>query len=253
MIIDTPKREQETALRALWKEAFGDTDRFLELFWQTAFSKSRCRCVTEGEEITAALYWFDCLYHGQKIAYLYAVATAKAHQGRGLCRRLMEDSHAHLASLGYTGAILVPGSQGLFDLYARLGYSTCCEIRTIDATPSPKAIPLRSVSVEEYATLRRSLLPEGGVIQEGENLSFLSAQADLFAGEGFVLAARQERNRLWGLELLGDPSVIPQVLSALGCTEGRVRIPGQGHPFAMYHPLVLSSALPPTYFGLAFD
>ena len=88
-------------------------------------------------EIAAALYWFDCdLPHWasptefsvRKLAYLYAVATAKAHQGQGLCRALMENTHEHLRQLGYDGCILSPQSEGLFTMYGKLGYTTCGHI-----------------------------------------------------------------------------------------------------------------------------
>lgn len=253
MIIDAPTRDQIPALRRLWQEAFGDSDGFLNLFFGSAYAPDRCRCVTEQGEVTAALYWLDCDCHGQRIAYLYAVATAQARRGRGLCRLLMENTHAHLAALGYTGALLVPGTEDLFRLYQKLGYGSCCEIQTLHGTASQEAIPLRSVEIQEYAILRRALLPDGGVIQEGENLRFLQGQAKLYAGEGFLLAARHGQNRLFGLELLGDTSHIPAILSTLGAAEGTFRTPGNGQPFGMYLPLGEHPSLPPTYFGLAFD
>ena len=123
MNIDLPKSSYVPQLRALWKEAFGDTDEFLDTFFTAAYSADRCRCCTENGEVIAALYWFDCSYGDEKIAYIYAVATAKAHRGRGICKRLMEDTHAYLSAHAYGAAMLVPGSEGLFAFYERLGTS----------------------------------------------------------------------------------------------------------------------------------
>ena len=103
MTIDAPKPFHLPSLKALWKEAFGDTDAFLDTFEKSAFSYHRCRCVTDGDTGAAALYWFDCSYEEGRIAYLYAIATAKSHRGRGLCRALMEDTHKHLKKMGYSG------------------------------------------------------------------------------------------------------------------------------------------------------
>lgn len=114
MRIDKPTKDAIPALRALWKEAFLDTDAFIDLFFRTAFSPDRCRCITEGEEILAALYFFDAEADGRRIAYLYAIAARKAHRGKGLCRMLMEDTHRYLFREGYAGALLVPGSASLF-------------------------------------------------------------------------------------------------------------------------------------------
>ena len=62
-------------LKKLWKTVFGDSDSFIDTFFQIAFSPDRCRFTEENGEIICALYWFDCEYDGGKLAYIYAVAT----------------------------------------------------------------------------------------------------------------------------------------------------------------------------------
>ena len=252
MIIDTPKNEQLGSLRVLWKEAFGDTDDFLDMFERTAFDRSRCRCVTLDGQVAASLYWFDCSYSGGPVAYLYAIATSKAYRGRGLCRSLMEDTHRHLRRLGYAGAILVPGSKELFTLYEKLGYTVCSNVGQTECFASDNAANIRQINKEAYAKARRRALPEGGVVQEKENLTFLSAMAELYIGDGFLLAARRENNTLHGMELLGDISAAPHIVRALGCEKGYFRTQGNSVPFAMYYPLTAAQEYP-TYFGLAFD
>ena len=113
MIIDKPTSKEIPALRQLWKQAFGDTDAFLDSFFAHGFAFDRCRCVRIDGVLVAALYWFDCRWQGKKVAYLYAVATDMAFRGKRLCRMLMEDTHSHLQEAGYAGAALVPGSREL--------------------------------------------------------------------------------------------------------------------------------------------
>lgn len=224
--IDAPKPADIPALRSLWKEAFGDTDAFLDTFARTAYSPARCRCVTVDGDVAAALYWFDCTHADRRIAYLYAVATARAHRGQGLCRALMEDTHRHLTEQGYAGAMLVPGSASLFDFYARMGYRTCTAVREITCTASP------SDGRAPTAVLR--------------------PMSTFYAGDGFLLAARTEGNTVRGIELLGDTTAAPHIVRALGCETGTFRTPGNENPFAMFFPL--QDGVPaPAYFGLAFD
>ena len=255
MIIDKPDAKHIPYLRALWKEAFGDTDEFLDLFFETAFSPDRCRTVTIDGECAAALYFFDCICGGGKIAYIYAVATAEKHRGKGLCTRLMEDTHKHLKALGYRGAILVPGSKKLFDFYEKMGYRTACHIGEFTCEANCGTVPLTKLGRSEYAALRRRLLPEGGVIQEGENLDFLITQAELYLADGTLIAARRENDLLNCLEILGDTSLAPAVVNSLGCRTGKFRTPPQSdissRPFAMYLPLTDGSA--PAYLAFAFD
>ena len=249
MIIDS--FHDTAALRRLWKQAFGDPDTFLDAFFSNGFSPDRCRALTLDGQLTAALYWFDCSWQSQKIAYLYAVATDKAFQGQGLCRALMEDTHRHLAELGYQGAILVPGSKALFRLYEKLGYRTCCHIGefTCDATAPT---PLRPLDAAEYALLRRRYLLENAVVQEGPLLTFLQTQARFYAGDDFLLCAALDGETLTVPELLGNTSAAPAITAALGARQGRFRAPGKDKSFAVYHALTSVDTVP-TYFGLALD
>lgn len=251
MTIDQPALQQLPQLRSLWQQAFGDTDAFLDAFFATGFSPARCRCLSIDGKLAAALYWFDCTWEGKRLAYLYAVATEEAFQGRGACRALMENTHSHLQKAGYAGTILVPGSKELFCLYEKLGYRTCSHIREFTCAAGTP-VPLRPVDLEEYAALRRQFLPTGGVVQEGKTLAFLQTYTRFYAGENFVLAATLESDILVCAELLGAPESAPGILAALGAAEGRFRTPGAEKPFAMYRPLT-SDTRPPAYFGLALD
>lgn len=236
--------------RHLWKEAFGDTDEFLDIFSATAYAHERSNSIEIDGKTVAALYWLDCQYGEKKIAYIYAVATAKAHRGQGLCRRLMEDTHRLLREQGYAGAMLVPGNKGLVNMYAGMGYEPCTRIGQLSVTAAGY-IECMPIDKSEYAVLRRQFLPQGGVIQEGENLDFLERQAQFYRGSDFVLAARKEGEVLIGLELLGNPETASAIVGALGCKTGEFRIPNGNIPFAM--GLFFEEMPKPAYFGFAFD
>jgi len=251
MIIDAPRPGSVEMLRMLWKEAFGDSDAFLDAFFSTAFRPEYCRCVFVENVPVAVLYWFNCTCRGKKLAYIYAVATSEKHRGQGLCRSLVQDTHACLKVQGYSGAVLVPGDSGLAVMYRTMGYEQLCQVREFDCCAGVP-VPVRRVDAGEYAVLRRQLLPADSVVQEGANLEFLQSFAQLYAGDGFLLAAQRQGDTLTGMELLGDVAAAPGILTALGCTEGHFRTPGAEKNFAMYHSLD-SNVPAPAYFGLAFD
>lgn len=252
MNFEHPTGEQLLQLVQLWKETFGEYDGFWELFLNTGFLPDHCRCITENGQAIAGLYWFDCSCGSDKIAYIYAVVTDPHHRGRGLCRKLMAEVHAHLAGRGYASAMLVPADEGLRQMYRKMGYEDSTTIGKLTCEAGDVAADIRSVSEEEYASLRRELLPSGGVLQEGIQLPFLAAQAQLFAGEDFLLAAWLDGETLRGMELLGNTEDAPNIVKVLGCRDGIFQIPGTEKPFAMIHKLA-ENAVSPSYFGFSFD
>lgn len=277
-------------LRTLWKEAFGDNDDFLDKFYETAFDKSRCRVAfidetvsrTEGnndmlpssEKIAAALYWFDCMVDTQRVAYIYAVATAKAYRGNGACHILLENTHNHLKSLGYSSTVLVPGNETLIQLYEGCEYELATKRNRMECVAEDMGIEQQEITKEEFSRLRRKFLPKNSVIQENENLNFLATQAKFYTGrkpnsnlypqsevsttndfcskDTFLVATNIENENLHAIELLGDTTLAPGIVHALGCKDGTFFSPGKDEEFAMWHRLT-EDAVEPAYFGFSFD
>ena len=128
MIFESPSRSRIPALRALWKEAFGDTDVFLDGFFEYGFSPDRCRCIVKEGAVLSALYWFEGTVENQRFAYLYAVATAKAARGQGLFSALLQDVKQLLAAEGFDGILLHPADEGLARMYEKFGFSACASV-----------------------------------------------------------------------------------------------------------------------------
>ena len=251
MSVMYPNENLIPGLRNLWKKAFGDTDEFLDLFFSTAYAPDRCRCIAEGDEVQSVLYWFDCYLEDEKIAYIYAVATDPACRGRGLCRTVMEDTMEVLRSRGYAGAILLPQEEWLIAMYAGMGFEACTTV-TEQWFPAGEEISACQIGEKEYAMLRRKYLPEGGVIQEGENMKFLAGMAKFYKGADFIAAVATDGEELWCPEFLGNSDSMPGLFKMLGFPAGRARMPGKDRQFAMYRSLSKTGEKP-RYFGLVFD
>lgn len=252
MTIDRPTGRDIPALRQLWQQAFGDSDAFLDGFFATGFSPARCRCLHLEGGLASALYWFDCRWKEKKVAYLYAVATEAAFRGRGLCRTLMEDTHRHLRLQGYSGAALVPGNEGLFSLYKKLGYRPFCPMRTVTVDAGEPAITPRSISPDSFLLQRRNRLPENGLLQGKETVAFLATFAQFYTAGDALFAVAREESTLHFQEYLGDPGLLGGVIAALGAKKGIVHLPGGNRNTAMYLPLNGGKALP-AYLGIPLN
>ena len=236
-----PRPGEEAALRALFTEAFGDED-FTDLFFGRGYSRSRCLGAYDGE-LLAALHWFDCTLIGEKAAYVYGIAAFQAQRGRGIGSELIRGALERLQELGYRHILLVPAGESLFGYYERFGFRAVSTIREMEIGAG-EPLPIRRLTVSEYAAARRALLPEGGLLQEGPCLDLLSGYADFYAAGDSVAAVSGQM--VW--ELLGDETDAPGLIAALGLPSATVRMPGPGRPFAM----ALGGA-GECYLGLALD
>lgn len=232
MRIDTPCASHIPALWKLWQEAFGDEDAFLEGFFQNA--NAACRCVMEDQRPVAMLYWLDYHWEGGRLAYIYGVATAKSHQKRGLCRKLMADTLAHLKENGYCGAALVPADESLRQFYGTMGFANGWGYRKVTAQRGQTAAGLDPLSPGEYLMRYRNIAPKGSPVLSEKHSAFLQQCAALYGGEDFLLAVSREPGEVLMGDFFGNPEVIPGILQALHKEKAELRMPGDETPHAMY-------------------
>lgn len=248
MIIDHPKKEHLPALKELWREAFGDEDEVIDAFFSYAYSPERCFTVISAGSVAAAAYYFRCTVDRRPIAYVYGVAVRKSCRGQGISKLLLEKIHRRLSSEGFSGAILVPADEGLFSMYERLGYSSPVYLSETFVTEAAlDSILKEKITPEKYTRLRRAHIPRGGVIQEGESLTYLSETACLYRTSNGVACVFKEHGRPVSAEVLGED--VTKYASADGTV--KVRHPGTGKKFALYKSFDASDA--PSYLGIAFD
>lgn len=253
MIIKKPADSDVKELKVLWKEAFGDTDDFIGLFFSLAFSKDNSLCVYDNESLVASLYWFDGSVGKEKAAYIYGVATDKKHRGKGHSTALLKRCHELLKSEGYSVAILVPADEGLFNFYGRLGYRACCPIDSREYASTEEKIDFQKIDANEYLTLRNRYLPQNTLIFDNQRLQFLASITDFYKSDSFIFAKSNNPDALSIIEFFGDEKLISSVVGALGFEKGLVRSYGKSRFFAMYLPLTEDFETSPEYLGFAFD
>ena len=231
-MIDMPRPGDLPVLKQIWQEAFGDNGTFVDGFFRTGFAPERCRCLFWDQKPVAVLYWFDCFLDGKKLAYIYAVATDKAFRGRGLCRRLMENTHGHLKHAGYSAATLVPGSEKLFLMYGAMGYRSFCPMEKTAVQAGFPPVPVEKITALEFFCLRKAFLPQKGILQDSA-AAYLDTFTEFYRAKDAIMCVSREENTLYFQEFLGDRTILPGILTALQASNALLNLPG-GKPYAMY-------------------
>jgi GNAT superfamily N-acetyltransferase len=259
------EREQ---IDSLWQQAFGDGAAFFDCFWKTCFSPGRILVLRLRGQIAAMATVFSVSLAGERLWYLYGVATQPALQGEGLASALMEQAAVLALTEGAAGLAVVPGEASLRAFYEARGYCPWGRRaeRIVTATETaPEGWTIR-ISAEEYEALREQQLD--GIVHirpDRTMLAMAQASSELSGGGLFRLelngmigcaAVSVERNRLYVPELLvptgAEAQAAALLLAGIPATEGCFCTPGGEAPFGMVrlwrHGLPLQG-----YLGLALD
>ena len=113
----------ELACKALWQEAFGDGDDFVDSFLIRYYSRRRALTVEEEGQTVAMLHLLPFETELGRTTYIYGVATARSARHRGLASRLMRQAMELIAERGDDAAFLIPtpGEEWLRDFYGGFG------------------------------------------------------------------------------------------------------------------------------------
>ena len=137
-------------------------------------------------------------------------------------------------------------------MYEKLGFECCTTVDRLLISAAEKPAAVEEIGTETYAALRRQMLPEGGVLQEGEILHFLASQYHFWTGADWLATGQIYDGKLVCQEFLGNRDAAGGLVKALGANAGTFRVEGKTIPFAYFLPLG-SDCERPAYFALALD
>lgn len=169
----TPRRSRkgdEKALRALWREAFGDTDVYIDTFFCELYRPGMASVVEEDGTIVAAAY---AVPFGA-VRYIFAVATKPAYRGRGYGRAVV------LTAAGGEPAYLCPASATL-----RCWYALTMRAKTVSyRSNAPLPAVCRKITAEEFNTRREAWLDGIPHAKYSDGiLKLFSVTGEFFCGE----------------------------------------------------------------------
>ena len=216
------------ALRALWKQAFGDDDETIDAFFDTLFPLCETFAVREGGALCAMLF---CLPQTlvrdgreERAAYIYAVATDERWRHRGACRGLLQYAEKKLKSRGVVLLMLAALTPELGAMYEKLGFAGASTTFSPQKLPAPQG-RAEVVSAVGYAGLRETLLGEAAHIRYDKPTLEYAGREDTFylldapGGLGCAAVRRLPDGRLRADELLPDARALPALAAALGEVE----------------------------------
>ena len=217
-------------LKGLFKRCFGDSDEFVNGYYQDYCTPEQTLVVMEDGELNSMLAILDATFtlpDGESfpVGYVYGLATNPHIQGKGYARQLLAFADEHMKKQGKKCMTLVPASPSLHRYFESLGLIDCFSTRKVEImfsalegqAPTGEDCKFTKISPTEYNKIRNQQLAGTLHIQYDETL----ARLQLFCGEmsggdlyklevdgevGCVAIEFVQKSRLLAKELLISPA-----------------------------------------------
>lgn len=112
----------------MWKTCFGDSDRYMELYFHYKFRPENTLLFMDGSKAVASLQMLDYrfTFHGEEIPviYLSGVCTLPDYRKRGCTRALLVEAFHEARRREVPLMILVPQEHWLVELYGKYGFAS---------------------------------------------------------------------------------------------------------------------------------
>lgn len=110
------------AIKKLWKEAFRDSDEFIEQFMECYHTPDRALLIEKEEKLLSMLHILPFEMNGRSVGYMYGVATAYEERGKGHASKLIEQAIEIARERGFHALVTIPANDKLRLYYERFGF-----------------------------------------------------------------------------------------------------------------------------------
>lgn len=115
----------------LWKIAFGDSDKFIRLYFDRVYRDENALVIEEEGKILSSLQMipYTMTFCGENInvAYISGACTLPSEQGKGLMRQLLQNALEEMQRRNIALTALIPAEKWLFNYYRSQGYTEVFE------------------------------------------------------------------------------------------------------------------------------
>ena len=169
-------------IKQLWSEVFGDSDEMIDFFLNAFGQYIVVSC--ENNALMGMMTLLPVGRKGKKGRYVYAVATGTRFRNRGVSTQLLEFAKKYIKANNEEFLVLVPADEGLFDFYAKRGFSpvnsTARHALETDGKNTGIYSIVKSDSAEYYA-LRSDFFRSSELIEW--SIEFLDKIKEMYNGE----------------------------------------------------------------------
>jgi len=119
----------EIEVKALWREAFGDEDDFIDAFIMRFYSRRRAFTARREGRLAGMLHRVPFRTELGRTGYLFGVATGREFRRQGIASQLIAETIRRSREEGFDALMLIPADEQLRRFYARFGFAGAVPVR----------------------------------------------------------------------------------------------------------------------------
>lgn len=161
------RREEVPRLKEVWKLAFGDSDQYIDYFFDRLYTPERMVLLAEDGLPMTMLALLPMTFADKdgspaRMAYIYALATHPDARLKGYGRQLLNYADFYAREKGYDCVSTVPAEPSLHRFFGTVGFHECFSTRKVElmrqSLPKTEGAQLSPAAAGEYNALRCRLL-----------------------------------------------------------------------------------------------
>ncbi len=173
-------------LISLWKEAFGDGEEAIRMFLDSRYKPENTVVAEEDGEIVSMLFLLEGKFIIKGIIYssyyLYAAATAKSKQNRGLMAKLLAYAENLASSRNIDFICLKPANEGLYGYYNRFGYKTVFTAKIIRSDLSESKTVVLNKETPDWKNVRKEVFDNSDRFEWDDSAIKFAVKQHLYYG-----------------------------------------------------------------------
>lgn len=171
-----------TQLKYIWKVCFGDSDDYIDFFFQKLFKPNQTVVACcEGKTI-GVVYLLKATLLQTDFMYGYAIGVLPEYRGNSACQQMVDFIREEAKQKDFLFG-LHPANEKLFSFYKRIGLKEMYRLKTVDASNfhGSNCFLLKDITAKDYFRLREQTF-ENIVSWDVQMIDYIITEAKATSG-----------------------------------------------------------------------
>ncbi len=197
------------SLAQMWKNIFGDSDEYIELYFRDKYRPAHVFCACAGEKIVSCFYsdYYKFNVFGEHIDIFYwsAGSTLQEYEGQKIITKLLAYGYKDLAAKGITLVVLSTYREELLPFLKKKGFGTVVKNSSKVYYPTQTEVNIESFEIDEFYNFYKKHIEseQFKAFLSTDDLSTLFEYLTIFNGTPFV--SRNSYGEITGVAFVAKP------------------------------------------------